>query len=1006
MNLMTRPVNKQFEGNPISSTGADYPTNQSWWSIQKKMILTLLLVGLIPMGTFTWFSTSQVSQALLQVNKERLVSLREEKKLQIEHYFRQIEGQTATLSESRMMVDAVRKFNSAFKSLESEVEDFYGSGEESRLKERYQYQQKNTIGASADAVSRWFPKNTTTQLLQSLYISENPNPIGAKEKLDAASDGSSYSILHEQYHPIIRSYLDKFGYYDIFLVDLISGNIVYSVFKEMDFATSLKDGPYANTGIGRVFKAAANAEKNDFVILDDFAPYEPSYNASAAFIASPIYDGEFKVGVLILQAPIDKIDAVMTSNKNWKNVGLGESGEVYLVGPDYKMRNNSRFLIENPEGYFKLLNDLGESAEVIEKQKSLQTSIGISEVKTSGSTQAIAGKTGFEIFPDSRRVNVLSAFSPVKIGGLQWGIMAEIDEVEAFAIRNAIKNKLFMISLVFAVAISAFGYWYSRKFSSPIIELTDSMKSFALGDLKNMQELDIHSKDEIGVMAKSYNSLLSGIKCFLGNTQGLMKGTLDKKQCFGLEGEFEDNLMTMVKQVEAKKASDLETLKVKQMVENMATNVLYANTDLVLEYMNPASLATFKKLESLLPVKADQMIGQSIDIFHKNPAHQRNILSDPKNLPHQAQIQLGDEILDLNMDLISNQEGEQMGVMVGWSIITEMVKNTTLAKEAAAREQKQAEDLRTKVDSILEVVSAAVDGDLTREVTVKGADAIGQMGEGLTEFMEKMRTSIQAIGHNAETLASSAEELTAVSQQMAGNAEETSAQSGVVSAASEEVSKNVQTVSTGAEEMSASIKEIAQNASEASRVASEAVTVAETTNTTISKLGESSAEIGQVIKVITSIAEQTNLLALNATIEAARAGEAGKGFAVVANEVKDLANQTAKATEEISGKIGAIQSDTKSSVDAIAEISEVINKINDISSTIASAVEEQTATTAEIGRNVGDAARGTSEIAQNITGVAQAAESTTQGATDTQGASSELSKMAAELQSLVGQFKV
>ncbi|VAX29103.1 Methyl-accepting chemotaxis sensor/transducer protein [hydrothermal vent metagenome] len=976
------------------------------WTIQKKMILTLLLVGLGPMGVFTWYSTSQISEALLETNKERLVSLREAKKLQVENYFKQIEGQAITFSESRMAVDAVQKFNSAFKDLESEADGFYETGEESRLKERYQYQQKNTFGAPADAASRWFPKDKTAQLLQSIYISENPNPIGAKEKLSAGSDGSTYSELHEQYHPIIRNYLEKFGYYDIFLVDLISGNIVYSVFKEVDFATSLKDGPYANTGLGRVFKAAANADKNDFVILDDFASYAPSYNEPASFIASPIFDGDFKIGVLIFKAPINRIDAVMTSNENWKNVGLGESGEVYLVGPDYKMRNNSRFLIENPEGYFKLLKDLGENAQVIEKQKVLKTSIGISEVKTSGSTQAIEGKTGFDMFPNYRGVNVLSAFSSVKIAGLHWGILAEIDEAEAFATRDAIKNKLLMISFIFAGLITVFGYWYSRKFSSPIIELTSSMKDFAMGDLKNMHELDIRSEDEVGIMAKSYNSLLSGIKCFLNNTQGLMKGTLDKKQCFGLEGEFEENLLTMVKQVEAKKISDEETNKIKQMVESMSTNVMLVDTDLKLQYMNPASLNTFKKLESYLPVKPEQMIGQSIDIFHKNPEHQRKILADPKNLPHQAQIQLGPEVLDLNIVGIKNIVGEQVGIMAAWSIITELLENEKSAREAAKREKTQAEELKIKVDSMLEVVSAAVGGDLTREVTVKGEDAIGQMGEGLSQFMQKMCTSIQAIGHNAETLASASEELTATSQQMAGNAEETSAQSGVVSAASDEVSKNVQTVATGAEEMSASIKEIAQNATEASRVAAEAVTVAQTTNATISKLGESSAEIGQVVKVITSIAEQTNLLALNATIEAARAGEAGKGFAVVANEVKDLANQTAKATEEISGKIGAIQADTKSSVDAIAEISEVINKINDISNTIASAVEEQTATTAEIGRNVGEAAKGTAEIAQNITGVAQAAESTTQGAADTQGASSELSKMATELQSLVGQFKV
>ncbi len=173
-----------------------------------------------------------------------------------------------------------------------------------------------------------------------------------------------------------------------------------------------------------------------------------------------------------------------------------------------------------------------------------------------------------------------------------------------------------------------------------------------------------------------------------------------------------------------------------------------------------------------------------------------------------------------------------------------------------------------------------------------------------------------------------------------------------MTAATEQVNRNLQTVATGAEEMSATIKEIAKNASEAARVASEAVKSAATTNATVSKLGDSSVEIGQVIKVITSIAQQTNLLALNATIEAARAGEAGKGFAVVANEVKELAKQTAKATEDISQKINAIQGDTKSAVDAIGNISGIINQINDISNTIATAVEEQSATTNEMSRNV------------------------------------------------------
>ncbi|MDH5763168.1 MAG: methyl-accepting chemotaxis protein, partial [Nitrospinota bacterium] len=322
------------------------------------------------------------------------------------------------------------------------------------------------------------------------------------------------------------------------------------------------------------------------------------------------------------------------------------------------------------------------------------------------------------------------------------------------------------------------------------------------------------------------------------------------------------------------------------------------------------------------------------------------------------------------------------------------------------RERERNDELMQKVDSILEVVDAAAEGDLTRTISVKGDDALGKMGTRLENFFNDLRQSVKAINQNALALASSSEQMTSVSQKMASTAEETSAQAGAVSSASEQVSKNVETVATSSEEMNSSIKEIARNVNQASDVTAKAVGMAKKTNETIADLGRSSNEIGDVIKVITSIAEQTNLLALNATIEAARAGEAGKGFAVVANEVKELASQTAEATEDISRKIMNIQAKTSESVEAIGEITEIISNINEISNTIASSVEEQTATTSEIGRNVMEAAKGSGEIANNITGVAQAAEGTAQGASETQKGAIELSNMAAELQKLVARFKI
>lgn len=514
--------------------------------------------------------------------------------------------------------------------------------------------------------------------------------------------------------------------------------------------------------------------------------------------------------------------------------------------------------------------------------------------------------------------------------------------------------------------------------------------------------------------------------------------------------------------ITAQKVLERDAARVQSMVDEMPTNVIMANLDLEITYLNPASIEKLRTLEEFLPIKVDDMVGQNIDIFHKVPEHQRKILADPKNLPHRAEINVGPEILDLLVSAVRDNNGEYIGPMVSWEVITEKLK----AENEMARVSNMMDAIPinvalanrdyelvyfnpasiTTLTSLQHLLPMPVDqllgqkidifhkvpdhqrrivddpsnlphrakislGEETLDLLVSAInDADGNyIGPMITwsiiteqvKMADDFETNVKAV---VEGVTASATQMQGNSKNMAATADESARQAQVVAAASEEATKNVETVSSAAEELSASIGEISRHVQDASTMTQQAVQEAEDTKITMKELGESSDEIGQVIKVITSIAQQTNLLALNATIEAARAGEAGKGFAVVANEVKELARQTAKATEDISQKIGSIQSATGGAASAIQSIGDRISKIDEIATTIARAVEEQTAATSEISRNVAEAAKGTAEVTSNISGVSQAADESGKGATEMLTASDALAEESKRLDELTTKF--
>lgn len=556
-------------------------------SIKFKLILAFLCVGILPSIFIYFFTFNNVfseNNLFIKDASERLKTIRELKANQLEEKYNFMRQQASTMAQTITTIESTQKFIKSFKEIGlkdlTNTEDllkFYKEGFNKKFKED---NNKEDI-IPEDELLKDLGKNG--KWLQNKYIAQNPHPLGAKNKLSNLKDNTTYSQVHHRYHYTYSKFLENFGYYDIFIIDAETADVIYSVYKEIDFARNLNDKLLKNSGLSLAYQKALMAKSKDDNFVTDIAPYFPSFNSPAQFISAPIFQDEKISGVLVFQVPVQKINKILTSNKNWENVGLGKSGETYIIGKDQFMRSDSRFLVENKEQFLSSMQALDLNQKSLEYIKIKSTTATAVKINTPGAENVLKHKSGFSIFPDYRGIEVLSSYRPLDIKGLDFFILAEMDKSEALNSFNFLRSTASLVIILSICFVFIFAFFFSRRISRLLSEImknltedaniiqrvassikssSTSLATLTLEQASNLQET-ASASSEISQMVKSNSNLaseaLSGAELNFDLTKQGQNSLELAKQSMTLISKANDEIMKGVNENnnELKKVTDI-----------------------------------------------------------------------------------------------------------------------------------------------------------------------------------------------------------------------------------------------------------------------------------------------------------------------------------------------------------------------------------------------------------------------------------------------------------------